>query len=60
MDAAGARILAVRLRAGVMPGSLIEIERAGLESGVSRGDVGTVVCVTETGVLVDWGRALRR
>jgi len=54
MDTAGARILAVRIRAGVVPGSLIEIERAGLQSGVAVGDIGTVVDVTQTGVVVDW------
>ena len=59
MDTAGARILAVRLRAGVMPGSLIAIERAGLRSGVAPGDIGTVVDVTETGVVVDWETGVR-
>ncbi len=60
MDTAGARILAVRLRAGVMPGTLIEIERAaGPVSGVAPGDIGTVVDVTEAGVVVDWKTGAR-
>ena len=59
MDTAGARILAVRIRSGVMPGSLIEVERAGSRSGVAPGDVGTVVDVTQTGVVVDWETGAR-
>jgi hypothetical protein len=59
MDTAGARVLAVRLRAGVPLGSLIAIERASLESGIAPGDIGTVVDVTETGVLVDWETGAR-
>ena len=59
MDAAGARILAVRIRAGVVPGSLIVIERAGLQSGVAPGDIGTVVDVTQTGVVVEWATGVR-
>ena len=54
MDVAGAKILEVRLRAGVLPGTRIEVDQAGLRSGVARGDIGTVVDITETGVVVDW------
>ena len=54
MDVAGAKDLKVRLLAGVLPGSLIEIVHADYRSGVRPGDVGTVVDATKAGVVVDW------
>jgi hypothetical protein len=54
MDVAGAKDLEVRLLAGVLPGSLIEIVHADYRSGVRPGDVGTVVDATKAGVVVDW------
>ena len=54
MDVAGAKILEIRLRAGVLPGTVIEVDQAGPRSGVAQGDIGTVVDITGTGVVVDW------
>ena len=59
MDAAGARLLEVRILSGVLPGSLIKIERADSRSGVAPGDIGTVVDATTAGVVVDWETGVR-
>jgi hypothetical protein len=59
MDVAGARILELRLRAGVLPGTVIEVDQARPRSGVAQGDVGTVVDITGTGVVVDWESGIR-
>jgi hypothetical protein len=59
MDAAGARLLEVRILAGVLPGSLIKIERADSRSGVVPGDIGTVVDATKAGVVVEWETGVR-
>jgi len=53
MDVAGAKVLEVRLLAGFLPGTIIEVDQAGPRSGVVPGDVGAVVDITEAGVVVD-------
>ena len=59
MDVAGAKVLEVRLLAGFLPGTIIEVDQAGPRSGVVPGDVGAVVDITETGVVVDWNTGVR-
>jgi hypothetical protein len=59
MDVAGAKVLEIRIRAGFLPGTIIEVDQAGPRSGVARGDVGAVVDIAETGVVVDWDSGVR-
>ncbi len=59
MDVAGAKVLEVRLLAGFLPGTIIEVDQAGPRSGVAPGDVGAVVDITEAGVVVDWNTGVR-
>jgi hypothetical protein len=59
MGVAGAKVLEIRLRAGYFPGTVIEVDQAGPRSGVAPGDVGAVVDISDTGVVVDWNTGVR-
>jgi hypothetical protein len=57
MDAAGARHLAARIRAGVRVGQWVELVGDASSSGLRAGDRGVVHGISEDGaVLVQWER----